>query len=182
MVILLGLHSGALRFAPSPRHAENLPGPDLHDPRVDRHCGLGLFAEAQRDVLVLALVLGDGPDNDRVHAEQAAELGGRGDIRSRVLLEILLVEDAVELAALHDGIGAVLRERGQEHDGDAFADVHVRPIEAGHVAVHRAIVEVEHRHSPAGGRGGWAGSGRGGGGGGALGVQRGRGQGGEAES
>ena len=128
------------------------------------------------ELLVVAPELGDGPDDDRVYAEQPAELGrGRG-IRSPLLLEILLVQDAVDLRALDDDVGAVLHQLSQKHAGDALADVHVRPPDVGHVAVHRAIVEVEHRHAPPGGGGG------GGGGGRLLGAQRGRGQGGEAES
>src|SRR5207245_8062761 len=102
---------GALRLARSLRHAENFPGPDLHDARVDRHRGLGrLFAEAAEpdssetelspahaELLVVAPELGDGPDDDGVHAEQPAELRRGRSVRSPVLLEVLLVQDAVDL-------------------------------------------------------------------------------------
>src|SRR2546428_689189 len=66
-------------------------------------------------------------------------------------LEVLLLEDAVELLALDDRVAAVAHQVGDEHIGDAFADVLIAAEEIDDPRVHRGVIEVQHRDAALGG-------------------------------
>jgi len=66
------------------------------------------------------------------------------------LLEVLLLQHAVELLALDHRVGAVADQVGHQHVRDALADVLVVPEQVQHVLVDRRVIEIEHRDAALG--------------------------------
>ena len=114
------------------------PNPCQLPPPPPRFGLLGLIAE-----------LGDAADDDGVHAEQLAELGGAGGIGAIGVGEVLLGHDLVEGLALDDRVGAVLDQVGDEQVGDALADVDVGAEHGGGGGLHGGVVEVQDRDARA---------------------------------
>src|SRR6202012_204 len=110
-------------------------GVDIDDARGDGYVGIGFgvvkaansacpaASAASAEPLVLGLVaeLGDGADDDRVHAEQVADSGRAAGIGAIGVGEILLGHHLVESGALDHGEVAVFHQAGDQKIGDAFA-------------------------------------------------------------
>ena len=127
-------------FALAIGDAENFGGVDVHDTRVHGDDGFALLvaksanaetAEATTTtadfgVLILVSELRDAADDDGIHAEEFAELGGGIGIGTVAVGEVLFGQDFVHGFALDDGIRAVLDEMLYQQVGDAFPHVNVR--------------------------------------------------------
>ena len=138
------------------RDAEDFRGRRAHDAGVDvDHRLRGLAADAAEpdpthpcpnapdaQLLVVAAELRDAADDDGVDAEDPRQLHRAGRVGAAALLEVLLLQHAVELAPLDHRIRAVADQVGHQHVGDAFADVLVAAEDVIHVVLHGRVVGV----------------------------------------
>src|SRR6185436_18290283 len=76
-------------------------------------------------LLIVPSKLRDAADDDRIHPQDAPQLGGAGGIGTVAVREILLGQDLVQGLALDHRVGVPLHQPVHDHVGDALANVHV---------------------------------------------------------
>src|ERR1700676_547532 len=154
-------------FAVTCDGGEDFAGGGIHEASGDGdHRFRFFFADARKragpaavaaahaaDLFVIATELGDGAEDDGVHAEDAADFGGAGGIGAVAVVEVLFGNDLVESGALDDSILSVLNEFLNHEVGDAFADVLVGAEDGGHDRADGAVVKVHDGYEPFGARG-----------------------------
>ena len=133
--------AGSLRLALAFRDGHDFAGVDVDEPRTQPDDRLALLlseaadadaAESAADaadagVLRVVAELGDAADDDRVDAEQPADLRGGVRVGAVAVREVLLGENLVERLALDDRVGAVFDEIGHEQVCDALPHIDSEP-------------------------------------------------------
>ena len=111
---------------------------------------------ADAGVLGVVTELRDAADDDRVDAEQLADLGGRRGVGAIAVRKILLRHDFVEGRPLDDRVTAVLHQIVDQQIADALADIDVRPKDCRDAAINRRVVEIDDRDSGSASRRRWS--------------------------
>ncbi len=152
--------AGFLDLAVARDGGEDLAGIDVDDAGGNLHDGLvlidtdvadaafavpGASATARADVFVVVAEGGDVPDDDVIHAEQTADLGGSSRVGTITVGEVLLLQDLVERRTVDEAELTAVQKLGDEQVGDSFADVLVRTEDSGDAGLDRSVAEVHDR-------------------------------------